>query len=152
MWAPSRLPTGVQLLIVLLQTAEQLYVSLDPPLAVMVSSFPEPEQVTMTMLWTCVRRPLVVMFLSLSRPRKEMNSGLTGRTLQRVLTPCVRLVVLLPDLLDEHTSGTETLHMPLLFIVLVVTVVMSVELTLLDRFRYMFPKRPPVTQLPRFSM
>lgn len=48
------------------------------------------------------------MLLRLSRRRHVMNSGLTGRILQRVLTPVVRLVVLLPELLEEHTDGTET--------------------------------------------
>lgn len=104
----------MHLLMVLLQTAEQLYVSLDPPFAVMVSRLRSPEHVTMTMLWTWVRRPLVVMFLSPSRFRHIPNTGLTGRMLQRVLTPVVRLVVLLPELTEEHTSGTETLRMPCL--------------------------------------
>lgn len=82
--------------------------SLDPPLAVMVSRLCEPESVTMTILWTWVRRPLVEMLLRLSRRRQVPNNGLTGRILQRVLTPEVKLVVLLPELLEEHTEGTET--------------------------------------------
>lgn len=62
----------------------------------------------MTILWTWVRRPLVEMLLRLSRRRQVPNNGLMGRILQRVLTPEVKLVVLLPELLEEHTEGTET--------------------------------------------
>lgn len=42
--------------------------------------------------------------------------------------------------------------MSLLLYVLVVTVVISVELTFFERFSAMLAKRPPVTQLPRLSM
>lgn len=116
--APGILPTGVKLLIVLLQTAEQFIVSLSPPLAVRIRRFLVPSTVTRTVLCMWVRRPLVVRFERL-RPRRQVSITLpTGIACRPTFACRVDLVVLDSERVDEHLSGTCMLRMPRGFIVL----------------------------------